>query len=117
MSTPEERERALRNVQGRLIGGQQRKTQLEPLYLKAREYVKTPEWQERRDQALWQIARIVNRVTSQKGADSNTFALALGQIIQVLEPLDSVVKPLVEYDSIQKSLTELGKLEENLKGD
>ena len=61
------------------------------------------------------VALIVNQVAAQKGADSNAFALAIGRIMQALEPLDAVTRPIVEYESIQQSLQRMGELEEQLK--
>jgi hypothetical protein len=105
--------RTRQDLQKRLDTKNARKSYLEPLYLRAREYVKTPQYQQQRDDALAQITRALNQF---KGSDATNAVFVLGQIKQILAPLEAITAPIVEYESIQKSLVELGKVEEGLKG-
>jgi hypothetical protein len=80
----------------------QRKKQIEALYLRTKEFLKSPEWQERRDNVLAQIS--VALAQYRLGMDAASAVYILGQIRQIMSEIQSITDVVVEFDALKAEL-------------
>lgn len=76
--------------------------QLEAEYLRIKEYLKSQEWQQKRDQVLMRLSDAL--ASYRQGQDATAAVYAVAQAKQILLEVQEVSDVVVEYEDIQQKL-------------
>lgn len=76
--------------------------QLEAEYLRTREYLKSSEWQQKRDQVLLRLETSLARY--QQGQDATAAVYVVAQAKQIISEVQQPTDVIIEYEDIERNL-------------
>lgn len=89
------------DIQAALEAKQTRLRQLEAAYLRTKEYFKTLDWQQQRDQVLMKIQEVV---AFYQGKDATEAVFILGKVKQILLSIQEQGDVIVEYEGLKREI-------------
>lgn len=78
--------------------------QLEAHYLRTKEYLKSNDWQAKRDQVLMRLSSTLATYPPRQGQDATAAAFVLGQAKQIILEVQEVTDVIVVYEALKAEL-------------